>query len=148
RLREGDAERARRSDARRIGDGEAEAVVVVRAVVRVGHLAGVDVVLAERAIYVERHVAQLQRAVRRRGRDRVNDFARRIAGVGAGGELCARDGDGRAFRNAGSPDTALFRSRLREGDAERARRSDARRIGDGEAEAVVVVRAVVRVSDL
>src|SRR5205823_1677081 len=86
--------------------------------------------------------------MRRGSRDRVDDFAGRIAGVGAGGELSAGDGRGSAFRNAVAGVGVERGRRLRDFPGAPPFRSRAWAIGDGEAEAVVVVRAIVRVTNL
>src|SRR5207248_1550135 len=143
-----EAERAGGSRAGRIGDGEAEAVVVVRAVVAVRDLAGVEVVEGESAIDGERYVAEFERAVRRNGGDGVDDLAGCIAGIGAGGQLSAGDRVGCAFDDAGADLRTVPTRRSSDLEAERAGGSRAGRIGDGEAEAIVVVGAVLGVTDL
>src|SRR5262249_25520878 len=100
RLGEVERESAGGGSARAVGDGEVEAVVVVRAVVRVGDLAVIDVVLRERAIYRQGVAVELERAMRRRGGDGVDELAGGVAGVAGSGQLAAGDGHRRAFGNA------------------------------------------------
>src|SRR5207249_968449 len=123
-----------------VNDREGEAVVVVRADLGVADLARVDVALGEGAIDRQRDVIDLERAVRGRCGDGVDELAGRIAGVANGGQLGAGDDGRRAFAEVERRVDGDGRRRLGEGDRERPRGGRAGGIGDREGEAVVVVR--------
>src|SRR5207245_139178 len=136
RLREGDVERAGGGSARSVGHGEGEAVVVVAAVLAVAHLVGVDIILREGAVDRQGVAAQLQGAVGRRRRHRVDKLAGRVAGFAAGREGAAGNRSRRVLAQAQAGVGADAGGGLGEGNVERAGRGRAGSVGDGKGEAV------------
>ncbi len=95
--RHGQVERRAGRGARPIIHGKIEAVARrFAAIVRVGDLSAIDIGLRKRITRVQRHAAEIDRAVGWRRVDRVDQLRRRIVHV-AGGQLAAGDRTGAAF---------------------------------------------------